>query len=94
MFNSSLGGEFKNSPSFFFFQKSNFCISLPILVIYFQLFGCYLYVLFFLSFIFFIVSYELGWCLIMVLRMVGHCVATPEPDRPDPVGRSEPTWDA
>ena len=39
-----------------FFQKSNFCISLPFLVISFQLFGCYLHVLFFLSFV--------VWCLI------------------------------
>ena len=48
MFNSSLEGEFKNS--IFFFQKSNFCISLPVLVMSFQLFSCYLHVSFFLSF--------------------------------------------
>ena len=42
--------KFKNS--IFFFQKSNFCISLLVLVIYFQLFGCYLHVLsFFLLFV-------------------------------------------
>ena len=35
-------------------KKSNFCISLPVLVIYFQLFGCYLLVLFFLSVVCFV----------------------------------------
>ena len=51
IFNSSLGGEFK------FFQKkkkTNFCISLHVLVNYFQLFGCYLHVLFFLYFVCFV----------------------------------------
>ena len=46
------GREFKNS---IFFQKSNFCISLPVLVISFKLFGCYLHVFFF----FFL--YHMSW---------------------------------
>ena len=33
------------------FKNSNFCISLPVLVISFQLFSYYLHVIFFLSFV-------------------------------------------
>ena len=81
MFNSSLGGEFKNSP--FFFSK----IQLLYLLTYFSYLFSIIWLLFVCSFLsffyFFCVSYELSWCLIMVLRMVGHYVATPEPD---------PTW--
>ena len=56
---------------FFFFQKYNFCISLLVLVISVVrlLFSCV-----FLSFFcLFCVSHELGWCLVMVLRMHWFC---------------------
>ena len=54
------------------FQTSNFYISLPVSVIYFKLF-----VVIFMCFSFFLllfcVSYELGRCLVMVLRMLWYC---------------------
>ena len=57
MFNSNLVLLCVNSRILnFFFQKSNFCISLPVLVIYFKLFGCYLQVFFF--FLLFVLSHK------------------------------------
>ena len=58
--------------SIFFFQKSNFCISLLVLVISFQLFGCYFHLFFFFVLLSW-VSYELGWGIVMVLRMLWYC---------------------
>ena len=48
-------------------QNFNFCISLPVLVVW--LFECV-----FLSFFcLFCVSYELDWCIVMVLRTHWFC---------------------
>ena len=71
MFNSSLGAN--SSFEFKIFSK----IQLLYLLTCFSYFFSVVWLLFACSFIsffcLFCVSYELGWCLVMVLRMLRYC---------------------
>ena len=68
-----MGGEFKNS------KKKSKIQFLYLLTCFSYLFSIVwlLFACAFLSFFFYLfcVSYELGWCLVMILRMLGYCAS-------------------
>ena len=76
MFNSSLGRRVEIQE----FKKKNIlkikilylltCFSYLFLVVWLLFAGAFLY-----FFCLFCVSYELGWCLVMVLRMLWYCAS-------------------